>query len=520
MALPFTMLEAYLYAISGQQAYDTYYENEENQEALHKDFCDFLSETESGIQFNMKVNGAMAVMTMDKFIEFYKTYGSSALAGANEKTANNLRVIMGGGNSDDNNDDNEDNTKLVGIGGATGTATINKIIGDYISALTNGERGEVSETFMNGGQNVPPQYFDGDYLIIDNELYFRIWGDFLETHKYASNFKYYTGLNELKIHKPFNMPASTVSYISFFVDTLGANYDDYNYDDYLDIQVYGLVDGEVTSIYRLGRDTTYSNYRNCTYINKGGTFEMAQQHIMLKVSALPCVSGVPVFITKESMEYYMNTGDASGAINYFEGFKPNENWYDFDFSAITDKLDELLQALNNLPLITTDSLAGFAQGVNNGAVAGQLPQADPMAQQKTMEDLLRDNAKKVVTEQLSDSSLAETEKDLSEQYGATPKPTFTPEQNVTKKQAQMMVDLHEFFPFCVPYDLIHLIKVLNAEPVAPCFETALVYEPLGINVPIKLDLAPFEDVAKVFRITETAFFILALILVSRSLIRG
>ena len=70
MALPFTMLEAYLYAISGQQAYDTYYENEENQEALHKDFCDFLSETESGIQFNMKVNGAMAVMTMDKFMEF------------------------------------------------------------------------------------------------------------------------------------------------------------------------------------------------------------------------------------------------------------------------------------------------------------------------------------------------------------------------------------------------------------------------------------------------------------------
>ena len=195
--------------------------------------------------------------------------------------------------------------------------------GKFYFKLLTSSGGEVLYP-TDGGQVAPPQYFDGNYLIIDNELYFKIWGDFLDTHKYASNFKYYTGLNELKIHKPFNMPASTVSYISFFADTAGANYDDYNYDDYLNIQVYGLVDGSVTSIYRLGRHTTYSNYRNCTYINKGGTFEMAQQHIMLKVSALPYVSGVPVFITKESMEYYMNTGDASGAINYFKGESKEE----------------------------------------------------------------------------------------------------------------------------------------------------------------------------------------------------
>ena len=505
MALPFTMLETYLYALAGEQAVSTYYENEENQEALHKDFCDFMGDTSSGIKMNMKINGFMATVTMGQLMEYYKTAGSSALAGANEETKNNLKVIIGGENPDsDNNGDSEDD-KNVKIASATSTALVTEIA-NYIDELIKGNRGKISETFANGGQVAPDYYFDGDYVTIGNDMYIKVWGSMYDYTRY----KLYKGLSEVRIN---NYTYGNYQRLSIYISDYanGTNYfgDGYKWHD---LYIYGLKNGYVQHWGNIGYDV----YHKC-YINNE---EVKHSTIIATTETLPCISQIPVFISRGALEHYLKTGDASGAINYFEGIEPKEEWYDFDFSAITGKLDELLKAFKNLPLITTDSLAGFAQGVNNGVVAGQLPQAEPNVQQHDIEKLIEDISKKVVSEQLADDTVNQTEEDLAEEFGATPKPTYTPEQNVTKKQAKMMVDLHEFFPFCVPYDLVHLIKVLNAEPVAPCFETALVYEPLNINISVKLDMAQFEDVAMVFRIIETALFILSLILVSRSLIRG
>ena len=83
-----------------------------------------------------------------------------------------------------------------------------------------------------------------------------------------------------------------------------------------------------------------------------------------------------------------------------------------------------------------------------------------------------------------------------------------------------IADLSKFFPFCIPFDLIHLLSVLDADPVAPKWEVPFKFPAYGIDETIVIDLSIFDDVAKIVRLLETILFILSLILATRSLIKG
>lgn len=83
-----------------------------------------------------------------------------------------------------------------------------------------------------------------------------------------------------------------------------------------------------------------------------------------------------------------------------------------------------------------------------------------------------------------------------------------------------VVDLSKFFPFCIPFDLVYLLDVLDAEPQAPRFEIPLKLPAYGIDYTFVIDLSDFESVAAVFRTFETILFILGLILLTRELIQG
>ena len=91
-------------------------------------------------------------------------------------------------------------------------------------------------------------------------------------------------------------------------------------------------------------------------------------------------------------------------------------------------------------------------------------------------------------------------------------------------------DLREIFPFCIPFDLIHLLKVFDAEAEAPVFEFPLDIE---MNNPwtgekvvdyhhtFELDMADYEPVIKILRIFQVIFFIIALMLITRQqMIKG
>lgn len=102
----------------------------------------------------------------------------------------------------------------------------------------------------------------------------------------------------------------------------------------------------------------------------------------------------------------------------------------------------------------------------------------------------------------------------------------TPEEEASPYKA----DLREIFPFCIPFDLIHLLKVFEADAEAPVFEFPLDIEldnpwtgekVVDYHHTFKLDMSDYEPVVKILRIFQVVFFIIALMLITRQqMIKG
>lgn len=96
-----------------------------------------------------------------------------------------------------------------------------------------------------------------------------------------------------------------------------------------------------------------------------------------------------------------------------------------------------------------------------------------------------------------------------------PKPVPLPDMDA----ADYKVELKGVFPFCIPFDFIELLKTLDAEPRAPCFDFPVVIPALSYREDVKLDLAIFDDVAEVIRLCEKVSFILFLMFITSKVIR-
>ena len=95
-----------------------------------------------------------------------------------------------------------------------------------------------------------------------------------------------------------------------------------------------------------------------------------------------------------------------------------------------------------------------------------------------------------------------------------------PIQETNPDLAPFMFDLSEKFPFCVPFDLIKAFKILSKPAVAPSFEWTMNVSSIDLHYTFKLDMAPFEPVAKILRITIIISFIISLIVITRNIISG
>ena len=101
---------------------------------------------------------------------------------------------------------------------------------------------------------------------------------------------------------------------------------------------------------------------------------------------------------------------------------------------------------------------------------------------------------------------------------ATPLPTPSPGEGIDNTKP--IVDLSKFFPFCIPFDLIHLVQALDADPVAPKWSLKLEPPQFPVEWEVTLDLSEFESLAKIFRTGETLLFVVGLILITRGIIKG
>lgn len=93
------------------------------------------------------------------------------------------------------------------------------------------------------------------------------------------------------------------------------------------------------------------------------------------------------------------------------------------------------------------------------------------------------------------------------------------EVEIPEGLAPYTVQLKDFFPFCIPFDIVDFVGVLCADPVAPSFEwTFTQYS--GQKDTLQIDLAPFDEVAQLLRNMELLLFIIGLAFLTRNLIRG
>ena len=93
--------------------------------------------------------------------------------------------------------------------------------------------------------------------------------------------------------------------------------------------------------------------------------------------------------------------------------------------------------------------------------------------------------------------------------------SWTPPSDYTQFQ---LVDLKNFFPFCIPFDLFHFFELLYAEPVAPVLHWEMA-DLAGKTYSITIDLSEWNSVAQLFRRLQLFLFVCGLAAASRKFIK-
>ena len=84
----------------------------------------------------------------------------------------------------------------------------------------------------------------------------------------------------------------------------------------------------------------------------------------------------------------------------------------------------------------------------------------------------------------------------------------------------LQFDLTKIFPFCIPFDIVHIIQKFDVPRQIPHIQISLPLPGVGETLDLDLDLTPFDGVATVLRTMELIAFVVGLAMVTRSLIRG
>jgi hypothetical protein len=99
----------------------------------------------------------------------------------------------------------------------------------------------------------------------------------------------------------------------------------------------------------------------------------------------------------------------------------------------------------------------------------------------------------------------------------------TPAKAPSKEPAKYtnIGDLTKVFPFCIPWDLLYLINMLAAQPVAPSFDWTFDFSAVNAGVgTLHIDLSGWDSVALILRKAEDVLFMVGLAILTRNLLRG
>lgn len=486
--------------------------------------------TLSYIYNDAALNAAMSGPTFapnPAIIGFIDKAGQSYVFGSNAVKAvaeTSFQVIQGGKKPDD--DDNDDDEEEEG-GIIDGLIKFPGNVRD-MSACCTLTFGTILETvikeqydkYMNGGESV--------YLDVGNQYAFTGY----ESIKNPSGKYSYQGVSTFReIASQINPPLSYTIY-SIECDYPLICVDGYIYRVDNGLKTYGI---------------NYEIYHNGT-LRYSGNRVAVWYWFDDNVSDFSLSLNMPMYNTRAEAEAAIASGDYSGAINYAQPYRIAD-WLQDDWAG------KLLDPLTGLNALSNWANIARHQGLN--ALGNELDV-------DAFDDHLRDYFANLGTDHLPEVDPAkapilwpagdvdgaldpDTSVDPSRNPAIRPDPALkpdpgtnpdpdpgkdpgkdpdpgtdsdpgvTPLPDITMEHYQ--VDLKDIFPFCIPFDFIELLGVLDAQPRAPCFTFPVVIPALDYREDVKLDLSIFDDVAKVIRLCEKVSFILFLMFVTSKVIR-
>ena len=215
-------------------------------------------------------------------------------------------------------------------------------------------------------------------------------------------------------------------------------------------------------------------------------------HSILKDGTLSFYSNIPVFETEEQLHSFFLTGSLDGLLNGEA----------YDFPDLVKSVPEVLQPLTGTKF-SPSLLPGINTAVSNAVKSLPETSTDTKANTETYKE-----------------TMTSTITDVAPKTEVVPQPSTTPgtETGDGFEGDSYKRDLKLIFPFCIPFDFIHFIKALSADPVAPCFKIPIKLDSLGIDMVLELDLAWMDPIMEIFRLGELGCFVIMLMAATKKMI--
>lgn len=230
-------------------------------------------------------------------------------------------------------------------------------------------------------------------------------------------------------------------------------------------------------------------------------------------------SNVPVFTNYyDAVRYVMGIDGLENAINV-------KGKYTLPCDELLPKANELLNPLTDKEL-NAGILPEVITQAEQAILPEPLPENAPVKQPQDFPEEYPDNIGDIIGDLVVENIVTNPIPTPTPTPSPNPDPLpdidpTTPEtDNETIQNAiNKSLNLADFFPFCIPFDLIRLVNVLNVEPQPPYFEYPIKIEGV-IDYIVIIDFSKFDSLAQIVRIFEVLIFIGALIMATRKLIKG
>lgn len=396
------------------------------------------------------------------------TLGSNALKLPTSETFAKYRVISGtGGNEPDPTPTPEpENTPTPDTGytdpfryiqDVLVTGTLVSAMAGFFADLYDGkvEGLDPAEYFVNSKENLPKNFYDGSYLSDP-------------TH----SFYIYTD-------DPWQIVKCDYSrqYMGLVFDSIESGQYKYSLCFYISSECVCRILSVPVSGTNKYNSTSFSGSSNMFYL--GG-------------SASTSVTNLPVFDSLTSMINFYKTGDTSGLLNGEA----------YDFPELTKSVPTVMQPLTGYEF-APGRLPGINAALSTAAAALPEPGLDPAENTEAYKNALNAALTAALPEPAPEPE---------------PEPDPSPDPGTDGDGESYKRDLRLIFPFCIPFDFIHFIQALSADPVAPCFKIPIKLDSLGIDMVLELDLAWMDPVMEIFRLGELGCFVIMLMAATKKMI--